>query len=184
VAPRPCPGRPRSSLTDPRYRDVPRSSSRDECLKDVVVGSRLLQRVIVETCAERPFAGCVLVSPTATRSGLRMILEHITPEEITEIEIRPALPIGTTRRQTQHLEARYLATRRPRRRRRKPSLARPAELEGLGTSLVGAHSHHPLDVEHPHLAVTHHAGSRGRDDRVSTASTARRCRRLRCGSCR
>jgi 2,3-bisphosphoglycerate-dependent phosphoglycerate mutase len=114
VPPPPLPeGDPRSSLGDPRYRDVPAEFiPATECLKDVVARvTPYFSEVIVEDLRREAVRGgaVLVVAHGNSIRALRMILEHIAPEEITEIEI----PTGIAYRvrlddKLNILEARYL----------------------------------------------------------------------------
>ncbi len=114
VPPPPLPeGDPRSSLNDPRYRDIPAEFiPATECLKDVVTRvSPYFSDVIVEDLRREAVRGgaVLVVAHGNSIRALRMILEHFTPEEITEVEI----PTGIAYRvrlddKLNILEARYL----------------------------------------------------------------------------
>jgi 2,3-bisphosphoglycerate-dependent phosphoglycerate mutase len=114
VPPPPLPeGDPRSSLTDPRYRDVPAEFiPATECLKDVVARvSPYFNDVILEDLRREAVSGgaVLVVAHGNSIRALRMILEQISPEEITEIEI----PTGIAYRvrlddRLNILEARFL----------------------------------------------------------------------------
>jgi 2,3-bisphosphoglycerate-dependent phosphoglycerate mutase len=114
VPPPPLPdGDPRSSLSDPRYRDVPAEFiPATECLKDVVTRvTPYFSEVIVEDLRREAVRGgaVLVVAHGNSIRALRMILENIAPEEITDIEI----PTGIAYRvrldnQLDILEARYL----------------------------------------------------------------------------
>jgi 2,3-bisphosphoglycerate-dependent phosphoglycerate mutase len=114
VPPPPLPdGDPRSSLSDPRYRDVPAEFiPATECLKDVVARvTPYFNEVIVEDLRREAVRGgaVLVVAHGNSIRALRMILENIAPEEITDIEI----PTGIAYRvrldnQLDILEARYL----------------------------------------------------------------------------
>jgi 2,3-bisphosphoglycerate-dependent phosphoglycerate mutase len=114
VPPPPLPeGDPRSSLSDPRYRDVPADFiPATECLKDVVARvSPYFNEVIVEDLRREAVRGgaVLVVAHGNSIRALRMILENIAPDEITEVEI----PTGIAYRirlddRLNILEARYL----------------------------------------------------------------------------
>jgi 2,3-bisphosphoglycerate-dependent phosphoglycerate mutase len=104
---------PRSSLADPRYRDIPAEFiPATECLKDVVarVGPYFNDVIVEDLRREAVRGGAVLVVAHGNSiRALRMILENIAPEEITEVEI----PTGIAYRirlddRLNILEARYL----------------------------------------------------------------------------
>ncbi|MGD0056123.1 MAG: 2,3-diphosphoglycerate-dependent phosphoglycerate mutase [Acidimicrobiales bacterium] len=114
VPPPPLPeGDPRSSLADPRYRDVPAEFiPRTECLADVVarVTPYFIDVIVEDLRREAVRGGAVLVVAHGNSiRALRMVLQHIEPEEITELEI----PTGIAYRVRLDnglniLEARYL----------------------------------------------------------------------------
>jgi 2,3-bisphosphoglycerate-dependent phosphoglycerate mutase len=114
VPPPPLPeGDPRSSLSDPRYRDVPAEFiPATECLKDVVARvTPYFSEVIVEDLRREAVRGgaVLVVAHGNSIRALRMILENIAPEEIIDVEI----PTGIAYRvrldnQLDILEARYL----------------------------------------------------------------------------
>lgn len=97
VPPPPLPeGDERRSDSDPRYRDLdPRDIPATECLKDVVARvSRYLDDVLVpdlRATAERECAVLVVAHGNSLRA-LRMILESIPADEITELEIPTGIP--------------------------------------------------------------------------------------------
>lgn len=90
------PGDPRSSDDDPRYRDVPREFiPATECLKDVVarVGPYFRDVIADDLRQEAVRGGAVLVVAHGNSlRALRMILQHIPEEEITELEIPTGIP--------------------------------------------------------------------------------------------
>jgi len=87
---------PRNSANDPRYRDVPDELiPRSECLRDVVVRvTPYLRDVISEDLrSEGVRGGAVLVVAHGNSlRALRMILENIGENEITELEIPTGIP--------------------------------------------------------------------------------------------
>lgn len=97
VPPPPLPeGDERRSDSDPRYRDLdPHEIPATECLKDVVARvSRYLDDVLVpdlRTTGERGGAVLVVAHGNSLRA-LRMILESIPTDEITELEIPTGIP--------------------------------------------------------------------------------------------
>jgi 2,3-bisphosphoglycerate-dependent phosphoglycerate mutase len=97
VPPPPLPdGDERRSDADPRYRDLDSGDiPATECLQDVVVRvSRYLDDVLVpdlRTTGARGGAVLVVAHGNSLRA-LRMILESISPEEITELEIPTGVP--------------------------------------------------------------------------------------------
>ncbi|MGH9020964.1 MAG: 2,3-bisphosphoglycerate-dependent phosphoglycerate mutase [Acidimicrobiales bacterium] len=97
VAPPPMPaGDPRSVATDPRYRDVPAEFiPATECLKDVVARVAPYARDVLadDLRSESVRGGAVLVVAHGNSlRALRMILQHIDPDEITELEIPTGIP--------------------------------------------------------------------------------------------
>ena len=97
VPPPPLPtGDPRLSTNDPRYRDLdPTQIPTTECLKDVVRRSTpyftdVLQRDLREQSVR---GGAVLVVAHGNSlRALRMMLENISPDAITELEIPTGIP--------------------------------------------------------------------------------------------
>lgn len=90
------PGDARSSESDPRYRDVPREFiPATECLKDVVarVGPYFRDLIADDLRQESVRGGAVLVVAHGNSlRALRMILQHIGEDEITELEIPTGIP--------------------------------------------------------------------------------------------
>ena len=90
------PGDPRSVALDPRYRDVPPEFlPATECLKDVVarVGPYLRDTLAEDLRAESVRAGAVLVVAHGNSlRALRMILQHISEEDIVDLEIPTGIP--------------------------------------------------------------------------------------------
>ncbi|MDE3064568.1 MAG: 2,3-bisphosphoglycerate-dependent phosphoglycerate mutase [Acidobacteriota bacterium] len=90
------PGDPRGSESDPRYRDVPREFiPATECLKDVVarVGPYFRDVIADDLQVEAVRGGAVLVVAHGNSiRALRMILQHIPEEEITELEVPTGIP--------------------------------------------------------------------------------------------
>lgn len=91
---------PRSSRLDPRYRDVDQALlPQTECLKDVVArATPYLRDVIAEDLrSEGVRGGAVLVVAHGNSiRALRMVLENISENEITEIEIPTGIPYRLT----------------------------------------------------------------------------------------
>jgi 2,3-bisphosphoglycerate-dependent phosphoglycerate mutase len=97
VPPPPLPaGDVRRSEHDPRYRDVPPAAiPATECLKDVVARATPYFDEILRPDLEREGArgGAVLVVAHGNSiRALRMMLEHISPDEITGLEIPTGIP--------------------------------------------------------------------------------------------
>lgn len=97
VPPPPMPeGDPRRIDADPRYRDVPRDLlPATECLQDVV--ARVLpyfeQSIVPDLVAEGARGGAVLVAAHGNSlRALRMHLDHISPDDITGLEIPTGIP--------------------------------------------------------------------------------------------
>jgi len=96
-------GDPRSSLTDPRYRDVPAEFiPATECLKDVVARvTPYFADVIVEDLRSEAVRGgaVIVVAHGNSLRALRMVLQNIPEDEIAELEIRRhSLPRDAGRR--------------------------------------------------------------------------------------
>ena len=87
---------PRLVHHDPRYRDVPRESlPLTECLKDVVVrATPYFNDVIAPDLRREGARGGVVIVVAHGNSlrALRMMIEGISPEEITELEIPTGIP--------------------------------------------------------------------------------------------
>ena len=87
---------PRLVHHDPRYRDVPRESlPLTECLKDVVVrATPYFNDVIAQDLRREGAHGGVVIVVAHGNSlrALRMMIEGISPEEITELEIPTGIP--------------------------------------------------------------------------------------------
>jgi 2,3-bisphosphoglycerate-dependent phosphoglycerate mutase len=97
VPPPPLPeGDPRSSLGDPRYRDVPVADiPATECLKDVVARvTPYFRDVIAEDLrAEGVRGGAVMVVAHGNSlRALRMMLQRIGEDEIADLEIPTGIP--------------------------------------------------------------------------------------------
>jgi 2,3-bisphosphoglycerate-dependent phosphoglycerate mutase len=97
VPPPPLPvGDGRRSDHDPRYRDVPPDEiPATECLKDVVArATPYFESILVPTLrAEGSRGGAVLVVAHGNSlRALRMMLEHISTDEITDLEIPTGIP--------------------------------------------------------------------------------------------
>ena len=97
VPPPPMPaGDARLSTHDPRYRDVPAESlPATECLKDVVerVTPYFHENVVADLRREGARGGAVLVVAHGNSlRALRMMIEGISPEDITELEIPTGIP--------------------------------------------------------------------------------------------
>ncbi len=97
VPPPPLPaGDPRGSENDPRYRDVPREFiPATECLKDVVarVGPYFRDVVADDLRGESVRGGAVLVVAHGNSlRALRMVLQHITEDEIVDLDIPTGIP--------------------------------------------------------------------------------------------
>lgn len=114
VAPPPLPLEdPRNSRLDPRYRDVASELiPRTECLKDVVARVTPYFRDVVseDLRSEGVKGGAVLIAAHGNSlRALRMVLENIGEDEITEIEIPTGIPYRLTLdRDLNVLEAGYL----------------------------------------------------------------------------
>jgi 2,3-bisphosphoglycerate-dependent phosphoglycerate mutase len=89
-------GDERRADTDPRYRDLPAGSvPATECLKDVVARATPYFNDVLSEDLRREGArgGAVLVAAHGNSlRALRMMLEHIAPEDITELEIPTGIP--------------------------------------------------------------------------------------------
>ena len=101
VPPPPMPeGDPRSSLTDPRYRDVPAEFiPATECLKDVVARvTPYFADVIVEDLRSEAVRGgaVIVVAHGNSIRALRMVLQNIPEDEIAELEIPTGIPYRVT----------------------------------------------------------------------------------------
>jgi 2,3-bisphosphoglycerate-dependent phosphoglycerate mutase len=89
-------GDPRSSVNDPRYRDVDKDLiPRSECLKDVV--SRVtpyFRDVIAEDLKLEGVKGgaVIIVAHGNSLRAMRMVLENISEDEITDVEIPTGIP--------------------------------------------------------------------------------------------
>ena len=97
VPPPPLPdGDPRSNVGDPRYRDVPvEAIPMTECLKDVVARvSPYFTEVIAEDLRKEGVLGgsVLVVAHGNSLRALRMILQNIPEDEITELEIPTGIP--------------------------------------------------------------------------------------------
>lgn len=90
------PSDPRSSETDPRYRDVPREFiPATECLKDVVerVAPYFRDVIADDLRVESVRGGAVLVVAHGNSlRALRMILQNISEDEIIDLEIPTGIP--------------------------------------------------------------------------------------------
>ena len=101
VPPPPMPeGDPRRSDHDPRYRDLaPAQIPATECLKDVVARATPYFHDVLapdlRTQAGRGGAVLVVAHGNSLRA-LRMMLEGISPDEITELEIPTGIPFRYT----------------------------------------------------------------------------------------
>ena len=91
-----APGDPRSSLGDPRYRDVPAEFiPATECLKDVVARvTPYFSGVIVEDLRREAVHGgaVIVVAHGNSLRALRMVLQGIPEDEIAELEIPTGIP--------------------------------------------------------------------------------------------
>ncbi len=89
-------GDPRASDGDPRYRDVSKDLiPRSECLKDVVARvTPYFRDVVAEDLKSEGVRGgaVIIVAHGNSLRALRMVLENISEEEITEIEIPTGIP--------------------------------------------------------------------------------------------
>jgi 2,3-bisphosphoglycerate-dependent phosphoglycerate mutase len=108
-----APGDPRGSESDPRYRDVPREFiPATECLKDVVTRVAPYFRDVLadDLRVEAVRGGAVLVVAHGNSlRALRMVLQHITEDEITELEIPTGIPYRVRLdEQLEVIEAGYL----------------------------------------------------------------------------
>jgi len=87
---------PRLVHHDPRYRDVPRESlPLTECLKDVVVrATPYFNDVIADDLRREGAKGgaVIVVAHGNSLRALRMMLEGISPDEITELDIPTGIP--------------------------------------------------------------------------------------------
>ncbi len=97
VPPPPMPeGDPRLSSDDPRYRDVPAHLlPRTECLADVVerVTPYFAQNILNDCTVEASRGGAVLVVAHGNSlRAIRMIVEHISQDDIAELEIPTGIP--------------------------------------------------------------------------------------------
>jgi 2,3-bisphosphoglycerate-dependent phosphoglycerate mutase len=104
---------PRASAHDPRYRDVDKSLiPRSECLKDVVARvTPYFRDVIAEDLKyEGVLGGAVLVVAHGNSlRAMRMVLENISEDEITDVEIPTGIPYRLTLdRELNVLAANYL----------------------------------------------------------------------------
>jgi 2,3-bisphosphoglycerate-dependent phosphoglycerate mutase len=90
------PNDPRVVHHDPRYRDVPASSlPLTECLKDVVdrVAPYFSDNIAPDLLREGAKGGAVvIVAHGNSLRALRMMLEGISPSDITELEIPTGIP--------------------------------------------------------------------------------------------
>ena len=101
VPPPPLPeGDPRSSLTDPRYRDVPAEFiPATECLQDVVARvTPYFADVIVEDLRSEAVRGgaVIVVAHGNSIRALRMVLQNIPEDEIAGLEIPTGIPYRVT----------------------------------------------------------------------------------------
>jgi 2,3-bisphosphoglycerate-dependent phosphoglycerate mutase len=89
-------GDPRSSLGDPRYRDVPPEFiPATECLKDVVARvTPYFSDVIVEDLRREAVRGgsVLVVAHGNSLRALRKVLQHISEEDIAGLEIPTGIP--------------------------------------------------------------------------------------------
>ena len=97
VPPPPLPaGDPRSSLGDPRYRDVPPEFiPATECLKDVVARvTPYFSDVIVEDLRREAVRGgaVIVVAHGNSIRARRKVLQHIADEDIAQLEIPTGIP--------------------------------------------------------------------------------------------
>jgi len=93
-------GDSRSSLNDPRYRDVPDEFiPATECLKDVVARvTPYFADVIIEDLRSEAVRGgaVIVVAHGNSLRALRMVLQNIPEEEIAELEIPTGIPYRVT----------------------------------------------------------------------------------------
>jgi len=93
-------GDPRSSLTDPRYRDVPvEFIPATECLQDVVARvTPYFADVIVEDLRSEAVRGgaVIVVAHGNSIRALRMVLQNIPEDEIAGLEIPTGIPYRVT----------------------------------------------------------------------------------------
>lgn len=114
VAPPPLPlDDPRGSAHDPRYRDVAAESiPRSECLKDVVARVTPYFRDVIgeDLKSEGVRGGAVLVVAHGNSiRALRMVLQNISENEITDLEVPTGIPYRLTLdRELNVLAANYL----------------------------------------------------------------------------
>jgi 2,3-bisphosphoglycerate-dependent phosphoglycerate mutase len=114
VAPPPLPlDDPRSSKFDPRYRDVAADSiPRSECLKDVVARVTPYFRDVIgeDLKSEGARGGAVLVVAHGNSiRALRMVLQNISENEISDLEVPTGIPYRLTLdRELNVLAANYL----------------------------------------------------------------------------
>ncbi|MDE2281540.1 MAG: 2,3-bisphosphoglycerate-dependent phosphoglycerate mutase [Actinomycetales bacterium] len=97
VPPPPLPeGDPRDAAGDPRYRDVPAEYiPRTECLKDVVArATPYFRDVIAEDLARESVRGgaVLVVAHGNSIRALRMMIQGIGEDEITELEVPTGIP--------------------------------------------------------------------------------------------
>jgi 2,3-bisphosphoglycerate-dependent phosphoglycerate mutase len=89
-------GDPRSSALDPRYRDVAKELiPRAECLKDVVARvAPYFRDVVAEDLKSEGVRGgaVIIVAHGNSIRALRMVLENISEDEITDVEIPTGIP--------------------------------------------------------------------------------------------
>jgi 2,3-bisphosphoglycerate-dependent phosphoglycerate mutase len=114
VPPPPLPaGDERSSVNDPRYRDVPAEYiPSTECLKDVVARvTPYFSDVIAEDLRKEAVRGgaVIVVAHGNSLRALRKVLQNIPEEEIAELEIPTGIPYRIRLdNELTVLEARYL----------------------------------------------------------------------------
>jgi 2,3-bisphosphoglycerate-dependent phosphoglycerate mutase len=172
VPPPPLPdGDPRSSLGDPRYRDVPAEFiPATECLKDVVarVTPYFADTIVEDLRSEAVRGGAVIVVAHGNSiRALRMVLQNIPEDEIAVLEIPTGIPYRITLDDGLNiLNADYLGDPAAAAAAAEAVARQAGWLQGCGTSFVGADSHHVLDVRDPGDAVTHRVGACGLHDRV------------------
>ncbi|MCU1362357.1 MAG: 2,3-bisphosphoglycerate-dependent phosphoglycerate mutase [Acidimicrobiaceae bacterium] len=91
---------PRASAQDPRYRDVDVALiPRTECLKDVVARvTPYFRDVIAEDLKYEGVRGgaVIIVAHGNSLRAMRMVLENISEEEITDVEIPTGIPYRVT----------------------------------------------------------------------------------------